>query len=157
MIDWLRQCGRTWLVCRNLCCDFKGAFTADANEALRANDLHVKSMQRRDRQSCGATALTRHELTVWGDLFASFASGVNAPLEPKTHHQTRRVHMGTVILDISKTAATEVEIHIFKSIFKSHSRHNFGSAFLRTYFCPYRACTSHWCLVLLSFWLKVYI
>ncbi len=24
------------------------------NEALRANDLHVKSMQRRDRQSCGA-------------------------------------------------------------------------------------------------------
>ncbi len=32
----------------------KGAFTPDANEALRANDLHVKSMQRRDRQSCGA-------------------------------------------------------------------------------------------------------
>ncbi len=32
----------------------KGTFTPDANEALRANDLHVKSMQRRDRQSCGA-------------------------------------------------------------------------------------------------------
>ncbi len=32
----------------------KGAFTPDANEALRANDLHVRSMQRRDRQSCGA-------------------------------------------------------------------------------------------------------
>ncbi len=32
-----------------------GAFTPDANEALRANDLHVKSMQRRDRQSCGDT------------------------------------------------------------------------------------------------------
>ncbi len=32
----------------------KGAFTADANEALRANDLHVKSMQRHDRQSGGA-------------------------------------------------------------------------------------------------------
>ncbi len=32
----------------------KGAFTPDANEALRTNDLHVKSMQRRDRQSCGA-------------------------------------------------------------------------------------------------------
>ncbi len=31
-----------------------GAFTPDANEALHANDLHVKSMQRRDRQSCGA-------------------------------------------------------------------------------------------------------
>ncbi len=28
-------------------------FTPDANEALRANDLHVKSMQRLDRQSCG--------------------------------------------------------------------------------------------------------
>ncbi len=32
----------------------KGAFTPDANEALRANDLHVKSMQIHDRQSCGA-------------------------------------------------------------------------------------------------------
>ncbi|MGL4674065.1 MAG: hypothetical protein ACRCXK_04305 [Wohlfahrtiimonas sp.] len=32
----------------------KGAFTPDANEALHTNDLHVKSMQRRDRQSCGA-------------------------------------------------------------------------------------------------------
>ncbi len=32
----------------------KVAFTPDVNEALRANDLHVKSMQRRDRQSCGA-------------------------------------------------------------------------------------------------------
>ncbi len=32
----------------------EGAFTPDANEALRANDLHDKSMQRRDRQSCGA-------------------------------------------------------------------------------------------------------
>ncbi len=30
----------------------KGAFTPDANEALRANDLHVNSMQRCDRQSC---------------------------------------------------------------------------------------------------------
>ncbi len=33
---------------------YKGAFPPDANEALRVNDLHVKSMQRRDRQSCGA-------------------------------------------------------------------------------------------------------
>ncbi len=32
----------------------KGAFTPDANEALHANDLHVKSMQRCDRQSCSA-------------------------------------------------------------------------------------------------------
>ncbi len=30
----------------------KGAFTPDVNEALHANDLHVKSMQRRNRQSC---------------------------------------------------------------------------------------------------------
>ncbi len=30
------------------------AFTQDANETLRPNDLHVKSMERRDRQSCGA-------------------------------------------------------------------------------------------------------
>ncbi len=46
----------------------KGAFTSDANEALRANDLHVKSMQRRDRQSCGAIraneALTNQELAL---------------------------------------------------------------------------------------------
>ncbi len=28
--------------------------TPDANEALRANDLHVKSLQKCDRQSCGA-------------------------------------------------------------------------------------------------------
>ncbi len=33
---------------------YKGAFPPGANEALRVNDLHVKSMQRRDRQSCGA-------------------------------------------------------------------------------------------------------
>ncbi len=34
--------------------DSKGAFTPDANEALRANDLHVKLRQRHDRKSCGA-------------------------------------------------------------------------------------------------------
>ncbi len=49
----------------------EGAFTPDANEALRANDLHVQSMQRRDRQSCGAiraneaVQITRRELSVW--------------------------------------------------------------------------------------------
>ncbi len=32
----------------------KGAFTPDANDANRANDLHVKSLQRHERQSCGA-------------------------------------------------------------------------------------------------------
>ncbi len=37
--------------------EFKYWFTPDANEALRANDLHVKSMQRRDRQSCGANGV----------------------------------------------------------------------------------------------------
>ncbi len=40
------QCRNNWL--EYLC---KGAFTPDANDA---NDLHVKSMQRRKRQSCGA-------------------------------------------------------------------------------------------------------
>ncbi len=54
--------------------DGKGAFTPDTNEALRANDLHVKSMQRRDRKSCGAIRvneaarmawITRRELSVW--------------------------------------------------------------------------------------------
>ncbi len=46
----------------------EGAFTPDANEALRANYLHVKSMQRRDRQSCGAIrvneASTNQELAL---------------------------------------------------------------------------------------------
>ncbi len=37
----------------------QGAFTPDANDANRANDLHVKSMQRRDRQSCGAIHANR--------------------------------------------------------------------------------------------------
>ncbi len=32
----------------------KGAFTPDANDANCVNDLHVKSMQRCDRQSCSA-------------------------------------------------------------------------------------------------------
>ncbi len=40
----------------------KGAFTPDVNEALRANNLLVKSMQRRDRQSCGAI---RANYTLW--------------------------------------------------------------------------------------------
>ncbi len=45
---------QVWLVvgvvffCRQ---ESQGAFTV-VNKALRANDLHVKSMQRRDRQSC---------------------------------------------------------------------------------------------------------
>ncbi len=37
----------------------KGAFTPDANEVLRANDLHVKSMQRSDRQSCQMKRITQ--------------------------------------------------------------------------------------------------
>ncbi len=50
----------------------EGAFTPDANEALRANDLHVKSMQRCNRQSCGAiranyaARITRRKWSVWG-------------------------------------------------------------------------------------------
>ncbi len=58
----------------------KGAFTPDANEALRANDLHVKSMQ---RQSCGAiraneaarmAQITRRELSVWRAIRANSVS-----------------------------------------------------------------------------------
>ncbi len=61
-----------------MCRDLKGAFTPDTNEALRTNDLHVKSMQRRDRQSCGAiranevarmtrfARITWRELSIWG-------------------------------------------------------------------------------------------
>ncbi len=50
-----------------------GAFTPDANEALRVNYLYVKSMQRHDRQSCGAiraneaarmARITQRELSV---------------------------------------------------------------------------------------------
>ncbi len=58
----------------------KGAFTPDANEALRANDLHVKSMQRCDRQSCGAireneaARITRHKSSVWRAIRANRAS-----------------------------------------------------------------------------------
>ncbi len=59
----------------------KGAFTPDANDANRANDLHVKSMQRRERQSCGA--IRANEVARMARIecffFASFASGVNAP------------------------------------------------------------------------------
>ncbi len=41
----------------------KGAFTPDANEAIRANDLHIKSMQRRDRQTAALFArMRRREL-----------------------------------------------------------------------------------------------
>ncbi len=55
----------------------KGAFTPDANEALRANELLVKSMQRRDRQSCSAIR----------------ANGVNytARIE-RLEHLTRELH-----------------------------------------------------------------
>ncbi len=48
-------------VCSICCYRSQGAFTPDANEELRANYLHVKSMQRRDRQSCGANYAARIE------------------------------------------------------------------------------------------------
>ncbi len=55
----------------------KGAFTPDANEALRTNDLLVKSMQRRDRQSCGAIR----------------ANGVNSTARiERLEHLTRESH-----------------------------------------------------------------
>ncbi len=68
----------------------EGAFTPDANDANRANGLHVKSMQRRDRQSCGAiraneaarmARIARRELSVWRELknlnFGGYSRRVN--------------------------------------------------------------------------------
>ncbi len=40
----------------------QGAFTPDAN---RANDLHVKSMQRRESQSCGAIRANGENRASW--------------------------------------------------------------------------------------------
>ncbi len=76
-----------------------------------------------------------------------------------TKHQWL-VHMGTVILDTSKTVATEIfkymnyvpivvatDLEVHFSVLKKG---------VFQYFCPYIVCTSHWCLVK-SFWLKVCI
>ncbi len=87
---------------------------------------------------------------------------VNADLEPKTHHQTL-VHMGSVILDTSKTVARDgntifkytnyvpivvtTDLEVCVSVLKKG---------VSQYFCLYSVCTSHWCLVM-SFWLKVCI
>ncbi len=78
-----------------------------------------------------------------------------------TKHQWL-VHMGSVILDTSKTVATEIEIQFLNTLCFHLCCHSFGSAFLCSkygvsqYFCPYSVCTSQWCLVM-SFWLKVCI
>ncbi len=80
-----------------------------------------------------------------------------------TKHQWL-VHMGSVILDTSKTVATEMEIQFFKymnyvpivvaTVLEVHfSVLKKGAS---QYFCLYSVCTSHWCLVM-SFWLKVCI
>ncbi len=61
------------LFCCCCCHHCKGAFTPDANEALHANYLHVKSMQRRDRNPAELIVrITRRELSVWGVWRASW-------------------------------------------------------------------------------------
>ncbi len=79
-----------------------------------------------------------------------------------TKHQWL-VHMGSVILDTSKTVATEMEIQFLNTWIMFHRCcHRFGSGFfclkkgVSQYFCLYSVCTSHWCLVM-SCWLKVCI
>ncbi len=74
------------------------------------------------------------------------------------------VHMGTVILDTSKTVATEMEIQFLNTwiMFPSLLPQIWKCIFsvlkkgVSQYFCLYSVCTSHWCLVM-SFWLKVCI
>ncbi len=76
-----------------------------------------------------------------------------------TKHQWL-VHMGTVILDTSKTVATEMEIQFLNTwiMFPSLLEVHFSvlKKGVSQYFCLYSVCTSHWCLVM-SFWLKVCI
>ncbi len=86
------------------------------------------------------------------------------PLSQKliTKHQWL-VHMGSVILDTSKTVATEMEILflytwiMFPSFVATDLEVHFSVLKKGCqYFCLYSVCTSHWCLVM-SFWLKVCI
>ncbi len=75
------------------------------------------------------------------------------------------VHMGTVILDTSKTVATEMEIQFLNTwimfvpiVVATDLEVHFSVLKKRVsqHFCLYSVCTSHWCLVM-SFWLKVCI
>ncbi len=74
-----------------------------------------------------------------------------------TKHQWL-VHMGSVILDTSKTVATEMEIQFLNTwiMFPSLLPQIWKYIWVSQYFCLYSVCTSHWCLVM-SFWLKVFI
>ncbi len=85
-----------------------------------------------------------------------------------TKHQWL-VHMGTVILDTSKTVATEMEIQFLNTwiimfmnyvpiVVATDLEVHFSvlKKGVSQYFCLYSVCTSHWCLVM-SFWLKVCI
>ncbi len=89
---------------------------------------------------------------------------VNADLSQKliTKHQWL-VHMGSVILDTSKTVATEIEIQFLNTwicsiVVATDLEVHFSvlKKGVSQYFCLYSVCTSHWCLVM-SFWLKVCI
>ncbi len=85
-----------------------------------------------------------------------------------TKHQWL-VHMGSVILDTSKTVATEMEIQFLNTwiimfmnyvpiVVATDLEVHFSvlKKGVSQYFCLYSVCTSHWCLVM-SFWLKVCI
>ncbi len=79
-----------------------------------------------------------------------------------TKHQWL-VHMDSVILDTSKTVATEMEIQFLNTwimpiVVATDLEVHFSvlKKGVSQYFCLYSVCTSHWCLVM-SFWLKVCI
>ncbi len=79
-----------------------------------------------------------------------------------TKHQWL-VHMGSVILDTSKTVATEMEynfkyMNYVPIVVATDLEVNFSvlKKGVSQYFYLYSVCTSHWCLVM-SFWLKVCI
>ncbi len=79
-----------------------------------------------------------------------------------TKHQWL-AHMGTVILDTSKTVATEMEIQFLNTwimfiVVATDLEVHFSvlKKGVSQYFCLYSVCTSHWCLVM-SFCLKVCI
>ncbi len=70
-----------------------------------------------------------------------------------TLDQTPITYMGTVILDTSKTAATEMKIFFFNSwiVFPSTTVLEVPSVLMKgvsRYLCPHSVWTSHWCLVM---------
>ncbi len=63
--------------------DTKCAFTPDANEALRANYLHIKSLQRLDRQSCSAIRANEAARITCSDVITSGGRKSETTMEDK--------------------------------------------------------------------------